>query len=333
MIELRQGIEGYELVRGWLVCDQRLRLKIRLSSLYPSNVTVLEGIQKSTEFLDRKGVESPRLNAELLLAHQLKLPRMKLYLNFDRVLNQEETDSFRGLVLRRSQREPLQHIIGSTSFCGLDIRVSRHALVPRQETELLAETGWKFLASRETKLPCALDFGTGSGCIAIAMAARVPSARILAIDASHEALELARNNAAQNQVAEQIIFEFGTSLAGIAVTNGSSPSRFDLLISNPPYVSTGEISSLPPEVRDFDPRQALDGGADGLDYYRLFAKDAHGLLKKDGRLMLEFGDGQEHALADLFSTQNWIVTEILRDYTQRPRILIAQEREASVQTE
>src|SRR5262249_55331038 len=140
-------------------------------------MTVLEGIQKSAEFLAKKGVDSPRLQAELLLAHVLKLQRMKLYLNFERVLTDAETYTFRELVKRRSQREPLQHIVGSTSFCGLEIAVNRHVLVPRPETEILAEAGWSFLSTVDSQPPTALDFGTGSGCIAIALAAKCPAAK------------------------------------------------------------------------------------------------------------------------------------------------------------
>src|ERR1019366_3839504 len=132
-------------------------------------MTVLEAIQKSADFLGKKGVEPPRLQAELLLAHLLKMPRMKLYLNFDRALAPEETDSLRELVRRRGQREPLQHIIGSTSFCGLEIAVNQHALVPRPETEILAELGWTFLSTLNSPSPTALDFGTGSGCLALAL--------------------------------------------------------------------------------------------------------------------------------------------------------------------
>src|SRR5215471_1160488 len=141
-------------------------------------MTVLEAIQKTADFLAKKGVESARLNAELLLAHQLKLPRMKLYLNFDRVLTTPETDGLRELVKRRAAREPLQHITGSTSFCGLEIAVNRHALVPRPETELLAELGWQFLSTINFKPSTALDFGTGTGCISIALAAKCPDAKI-----------------------------------------------------------------------------------------------------------------------------------------------------------
>ncbi len=179
-------------------------------------MTVLEAIQKSTEFLAKKGVESPRLQTELLLAHLLKMPRMKLYLNFDRVLLPAETDSLRELIRRRGLREPLQHITGSTSFCGYEIAVSRHALIPRPETELLAELGWKFLTTRHSSLATALDFGTGTGCIAIALAAKCPNTKITALDVSADALALAKQNALQNQVAERIEFLCGDGFAALA---------------------------------------------------------------------------------------------------------------------
>ncbi len=137
-------------------------------------MTVLEAIQKSSSFLAKKQVDSPRLQTELLLAHLLKLPRMQLYLQFDRALSVPEQDAFRELVRRRGLREPLQHIVGSTSFCGFEIVVNRHVLVPRPETELLAERAWQFLGARNSTPPTALDFGTGSGCIAVALAAKRP---------------------------------------------------------------------------------------------------------------------------------------------------------------
>ena len=157
-------------------------------------MTVLEAIQKSSDFLAKKNVESPRLQTELLLAHLLKLPRMKLYLNFGRVLTPAETDSLREFVKRRGQHEPLQHITSSTSFCGFEIGVNRHALVPRPETELLAELGWEFLFNsfRPINFSTALDFGTGTGCIAIALTAKCQRAKIIALDVSPEALALAR---------------------------------------------------------------------------------------------------------------------------------------------
>jgi len=281
-------------------------------------MTVLEAIQKSADFLAKKGVESARLNAELLLAHQLKLPRMKLYLNFERALTPVETDGLRELVKRRAAREPLQHITGSTSFCGHEIAVNRHALVPRPETEQLAELGWQFLATSHQPPATALDFGTGTGCIAIALAAKCPAAKITALDLSAEALALAKQNAEQNKVVERIEFFHGDGFAALP-----AKTQFDLIISNPPYIATAEIATMEPEVRDFDPRAALDGGVDGLAFYHRLAVEAESFLKPDGKIMVEFGDGQADAIKKIFEAQKWIVEAVKADYSQRARILIA----------
>ena len=279
-------------------------------------MTVLEAIQKSADFLAKKGVESPRLQTELLLAHLFKMPRMKLYLNFERVLTPVETDALRQMVLRRGQHEPLQHITGSTSFCGLEIVVNRDVLVPRPETELLAEFGWKFL--NQLSDGRALDLGTGSGCIAIALAVKCPTAKIVATDISADALALASQNAARHGVMERIQF-----LQSDGFTVLSDEARFDLIISNPPYISSAEIAMLQPEVRDFDPRIALDGGTDGLGFYRLIAPQAAAFLKTDGKVMLEFGDGQAEAIRKIFEKEKWIVESVEQDYSHQPRILVA----------
>jgi release factor glutamine methyltransferase len=282
-------------------------------------VTVLEVIQRSTEFLKIKSVESPRLQTELLLAHLLGLPRMQLYLNFERKLSQTELDSFRELVKRRGQREPLQHIVGSTSFCGLEISVNRYVLIPRQETELLAEKGWSFLNRFRTQdsTVTGLDLGTGSGCLGIALAVHCPDAQIVATDISADALELARQNAARHNVVNRIDFLQGDAFAAL-----KSPKLFDLMISNPPYIPTDEIQTLQIEVREHDPRQALDGGADGLVFYRRISAEAKPFLKPGGKIMLEFGDGQAEAIREIFESEKWIVEAIVEDYNQRPRILI-----------
>ena len=282
-------------------------------------MTVLEIIQRSTEFLQQKGVESPRLQIEWMLAHVLQMPRLKLYLNFDRALAEPELSRLRDLVRRRAAREPLQHILGTTSFCGLEMKCSRAALIPRPETEILAEHGWKFLAAlgRSTT---ALDLGTGTGCIAIALAKQAPTAAVHAIDISPEALALARQNAEANQLSERITFHLGDGFDALP-----AGLKFDLIASNPPYIAAAEIATLSPEVRDFDPRLALDGGADGLDFYRRIAREAGGRLQTGGRLMLEFGDGQAGDLDKIFSDEKWIVVEIVADYSPQPRILIARQ--------
>jgi release factor glutamine methyltransferase len=281
-------------------------------------VTVLEVIQRSTDFLQQKGVESPRLQIELMLAHALNVPRLKLYLNFERMLNEMELNRVREMVKRRASREPLQHILGSTSFCGLEIKCSRTALVPRPETELLAERGWQFLSTLNPQSSTALDFGTGTGCIAIALAIKAPQAAIHASDISAAALALARENAARSNVTDRICFHEGDGFAALP-----SGLPFDLIVSNPPYIAAEEIASLQQEVRDFDPRLALDGGGDGLDFYRRIAKEAPLFLKPGGKLMVELGDGQAEDAKKIFSNENWIVEEIVADYSSRARILIA----------
>jgi release factor glutamine methyltransferase len=281
-------------------------------------VTILDVIQRSTDFLDKKGVPSPRLQVEHLLAHVLQMPRMKLYLNFERELTQAQLDAVRALVQRRGRREPLQYITGSAAFCSLELGVNPHVLAPRPETELLAERAWKFLqqSSALHPAPAGLDLGTGSGCLAIALAVNVPAAAIHATDASADALAVARENAARHHAAIQ--FHQGDLFAPLP-----PESRFRLIVSNPPYIPTGRMETLEPEVRDHEPRQALDGGADGLDFYRRIAAEAGAFLEPDGRLMLELDDDGSAATAEILRQQNWIVEAIESDYNQRPRILIA----------
>jgi release factor glutamine methyltransferase len=285
-------------------------------------VTVLEAIQKSTEFLSKKSVESPRLQTELLLAHLLKMQRMKLYLNFDRVLSAPETEALREWVRRRGLREPLQHITGSTSFCGHEIKVNRDVLTPRPETELLAEMGWQFVLeignAPAAKELAVLDLCTGSGCIAIAIAAKCPNAKIVASDISTIALAVARENAEKNQLADRIEFLAGD---GFAAFQKRPAHGFDLIVSNPPYIPSAEIATLDPEVRDFDPGLALDGGADGLDFYRRLAAGAAAYLGPSGKMMLEFGDGQAEPIKKIFEAEKWIVEGVKEDYSQRARIL------------
>jgi release factor glutamine methyltransferase len=285
---------------------------------YTRRVTVLEAIQRSAEFLTRKGVDSPRLQAELLLAHVLKLPRMKLYLNFERPLVADEVDALRAAVQRRGQREPLQHIVGSTSFCGFELAVNRHVLVPRPETEMLAELGWRFLSTFNCHPSTALDFGTGSGCLAVALAAKCPQVQVTALDVSADALDVARQNVTSHGLQERVRLVEGDGFTALPIG-----ARFNLIISNPPYIPTAEIETLDPEVRDFDPRTALDGGGDGLDFVRRLATESGVFLAPAGRLMVELGDGQDGAAREIFAGQNWIVEAVQEDYSRRSRFLIA----------
>lgn len=283
------------------------------------HVSVLEVIQSSTAFLTKKGIESPRLQVELLLAHALNLPRLQLYLNFERALSGAELGIMRGFLKRRAAHEPLQHIIGSTSFCGLDLLVRPSVLIPRPETELLAERAWQFLNGLSiVARPAALDMGTGSGCVAIALAVKCPAAEIEAVDISAAALEVARENAERHQVLERIHFREANAFSDLP-----AGVQFDLIVSNPPYIPSSEVDNLQPEVRDYDPRLALNGGDEGLDFYHVLASKAAPFLKPGGRMMLEFGDDQGERICDLLREHNWIVQALDRDYTDRDRILVA----------
>jgi release factor glutamine methyltransferase len=281
-------------------------------------VTVLEVIRRGSEYLAGKGVDSPRLNAEELLAHLLNLPRLQLYLNFERSLTPAELEGLRTVLKRRGRREPLQHILGTVSFCGLQLAVGPQALVPRPETELLAEEAVRYLRSLSAHAARVLDFGTGSGCLAITVAVQVPAASLVALDLSAEALDLARRNAAHHQLGSRICFVGGDGFAALPPDGG-----FDLIVSNPPYIPSPEIPRLQPEVRDFDPHLALDGGPDGLGFYRRLAQEAPAWLLPAGRLMVELGDDQAAAVTHEFSRQNWIVEPVIQDYSHRPRVLVA----------
>jgi release factor glutamine methyltransferase len=279
-------------------------------------VTVLEVIKRSTEYLESKGVDSPRLQIELLLAHVLKIPRLKLYLDFDRQLSEVDLDTLRAMVKRRGEREPLQYIIGTASFCGLEISVTPAVLIPRPETELLVEQAWKFLTSSADQAATVLDFGTGSGCIAIAIAHKFPACEVHAIDASEEALRVARANA--ERVGAKVRFN-----RGVAINDLASPRTLDLVVSNPPYIPDAELETLQPEVRDYEPRLALGGGNEGLDFYRMIASQARARLTASGCVIVELGHGQEGAVRSIFEGEGWFVGSVVADYAGTPRILIA----------
>jgi release factor glutamine methyltransferase len=282
-------------------------------------VTVLETIRKGTAFLGARGVESPRLQVEWILAKVLELPRLRLYLEFERVLTPAQTGRARELIQRRGRREPLQHILGTTVFRGLELGIGPGALIPRPETELLAEKAGTILQGMRDMEPVVLDFGTGSGCLIIALAVGYPAAVCHAVDISAEALVQARENASRHRVEGRVTFHLGDGFTVLPVG-----LRFDLLVSNPPYIPTEEIASLDPEVRDYDPRVALDGGADGLEFYRRLAGEGARWVRPGGWLLVELGDGQASGVAGVLREHNWVVDQPEADYSNRSRFLKAQ---------
>lgn len=285
---------------------------------------LLEVIRRSAEYLGERGVESPRLQVEWILAEVLGIPRLQLYLQFERELDGPPLDRVRESVRRRGRREPLQHVLGSAVFCGLALEVGPVALVPRPETEPLAERAWEWLRERAAaghprSAPVrVLDWGTGTGCLAVALAVKVPGVECVAVDVSREAAELARRNVERHGVGDRVRVVHGDGCH--ALPEGE---RFDLIVSNPPYIPAADIAGLAPEVRDHDPHLALDGGPDGLDFYRRLAGELPGRLCPDGAVLLEFGDGQAAALGSILSGAGWIVREWHRDYSGRERFLMA----------
>ncbi len=286
-------------------------------------MTVLETIQRSTEFLQRKQVESPRLQSELLLAHVLKMPRLKLYLNFERALQPAEEQSMRELVQRRGKREPLQHLVGSVNFCGYDLEVNRDVLIPRPETEHLAELAWIYLNGLPEGELRALDLGTGSGCLPITIAAKCSKVTLDTVDISAAASAVAKRNAEKHQVSARVRFFEGDLFQPL-----SKGQKYHLIVSNPPYIEAAEIETLEPEVKDFDPRLALDGGTDGLEFYRRLAQEGAVWLVAGGRLMAEFGEGQGPAIQTIFEEDGWTVHGLEKDLSGRERFVIASPRSA-----
>lgn len=282
-------------------------------------MTILEAIREYARQLEGHGVESPRWQVEWMLAQALAMPRLHLYLNGQRALTASEHQVLKHWIERRACREPLQYILGSTSFCGLELKVTPAVLIPRPETELLAERAWRLLNQPPLgwqKPTVALDYGTGSGCLAITLAVHAPQALIYALDISEEALLVARHNAEHHRVSRRIHFLKGEDLAVLP-----EGVKLDLIVTNPPYIPSAEIDSLQPEVRDFEPRLALNGGPDGLHFYRYLAQAALPWLSPSAWLLAEIGEGQAEKMAGIFQSPAWHIASIDPDDTGRLRLL------------
>lgn len=270
--------------------------------------TVLKIIQWTTEYLKGKGIESPRLDSEVLLAHLLKLDRVGLYLNFDRPMSKEELSSYREMIRRRGAREPMQYITGHQEFWSLDFKVTPDVLIPRPDTEILVEEALKAVR-RETldvrsqnHAPITiLDLCTGSGCIAISLAKELKEAVVHAVDASEAALKIAKENAAKNGVEDRVLFMHGDLYEALP-SHVSLLTSYDLIVSNPPYVKNVDIPHIQPEVRDYEPRMALDGGPEGLDFYKRIISGASDHLIPCGWLLMEVGEGQAEAVAGMIKS-------------------------------
>jgi len=276
--------------------------------------TVREVLNWTRGYFESGGIVQPRLEAEILLAHSLDVDRLHLYLAPDKPLSSEERHCFRELVKRRHAGEPLQHLTGEVSFFGLRFRVDPRALVPRPETEELVDNALR-LTPRDRATRC-IDLGTGTGVIAVCLARFLPQASVTAVDVSAEALALARANATLNGVDDRISFAASDWFADV-------DGRFDLIVSNPPYVPAPEIAELPAEVRDHEPRVALDGGDDGLTAIRALADGAVEHLESGGTLLLEVGHHQAPAVAALLREIGLDDVETRGDFAGKERFVIA----------
>tara|TARA_B100000959_G_C14934241_1_gene605002 strand:+ start:27 stop:1001 length:975 start_codon:yes stop_codon:yes gene_type:complete len=285
-------------------------------SLQALLVKVSEALQKAAVLLEDSSVESAEVNAQWLMAHVLGCSRSELALKQAQRLTVKQQIQWDELVELRAQRIPLQHLIGTVEFCGLELVVNKHVLVPRPETEILAEAAWEYVALKESAI--VLDIGTGSGCLAIAIASQATSAVVHAIDISREALKVAQANANRHGLSDCIVFH-QVDVRQDCPIGGTA----DLVVSNPPYIPTGEIETLQEEVSKHDPRLALDGGEDGLDYFRFLAVNYLPCLGAGGRLMLEVGDGQAPKVSDLICKHGGQVLEILPDLNNVERIVVA----------
>lgn len=278
-------------------------------------LTVLDAINLTTDYFTKKQIESPRLNAELILSSVLELKRLDLYLQFERPLNHIEKTKYRDLLKRRSEGEPIQYLLGFTEFYGEKFLVNRNVLIPRPETELLVE---KIISENFTLEEIRiLDIGTGSGNIPIIIKKNIPNAEITSIDISENAIEIARKN-------EEIILKTNKinflNLDIFDEEKLKSLGKYDIIVSNPPYVSEDEYPNLQIEIVNYEPKNAITDGKDGIEFYRQIEKRCMNLLNGNGKIYLEIGKDQENSILNLFDDE-YFDKEKVKDYSGIYRIL------------
>jgi len=283
--------------------------------------TVLRLLRGAADHLKNHHVSEPRSSAELLLGHVLGLDRLSLYLNAERPLEAGELEGFSRCLERRLRGEPVQYITGTQEFWSLSLTVTPDVLIPRPETELLVEALLDFARETGPEQMRLMDVGTGSGAIAVAAARELPKAVVVAGDLSLAALEVARDNARRHQVSERILFLCTDLFSGLGRT------LFEAVVTNPPYVKSSDFALLPREIREYEPRHALDGGEDGLQTIRAIIDQGPDFLRSGGILALEMGAGQAEAVGGLISrTNRYRRQHILKDYSGIDRVLVAETR-------
>lgn len=277
--------------------------------------TVLTLIQLTTEYFEKKNIESPRLNAELLLAHVLSCKRLQLYLMFDKPVQEGELTQYRELIKKRGERMPLQYITGEVEFYGLSFCCEPAALIPRSETELLVEKCIEIMKpAGSAKI---LDIGCGSGNIAISLAFNLPDTSIDALDISGDAIELASRNESRILPASRINF----INCDINSFDDSVSNVYDMIVSNPPYVSKEDYSGLQEEILSFEPNIAVTDFGDGYSFYKLISKKSQSLLKQGGYLVFEMAQGQTVKISDMMTENGFGNIEVFKDLQNIDRII------------
>ena len=277
--------------------------------------TITRVLEWTKQYFANKGIENPRLDAEILLCAVLKCERITLYVHFDQPLEDDELALYRGYVARRGNQEPLAYILGVKAFMKHNFKVTPAVLIPRPETELLVESVAKAaLGSGASNL---LDIGTGSGAIIISLLDLLPQAKGVAVDISRNALVVATENAQNIGVAERLLLKESDLCSELPAEPG-----FDIIVSNPPYIPAGEISGLAADVQK-EPHNALDGGVDGLDFYKRIINESSTRLQSDGLLAFEVGINQAQAVSALCRRAGFCVTAVRKDYAEIERMVFA----------
>ena len=293
-----------------------------------SQWNILKLLTWTTSYFKSLKIENPRAAAELLLAHTLDVNRIDLYVNHDQPLSKEELDRFKAYIRRRAKREPVAYIVGHKEFWSLDLLVNRDVLVPRPETECLVETVLCYLNKAATDSPVyesqrVLELGTGSGAVIMALAVERPGHVFFAADISRHSVQLARENSRRQGLDRQINYWVGNWFDAL----DPNSQKFDMIISNPPYIKTGEIGQLQPEIHQYEPVHALDGGEDGLDCLRQILSAGDSFLKKEGSIFLEIGYDQKDCvreITDLCGTYGRV--DFKKDYQGQDRVAVIMKR-------
>ena len=281
-------------------------------------ITVLEAISLSTDFLQKKGISSPRINAELLLAHVLKCKRLQLYLSFDRPLKQNELNSYRELIKRRSNFEPVQYITGNVEFHNVEFKITPAVLIPRPETEILVESIINN-SNDEIKI---LDIGCGSGIIGISLALSLRKASVYCTDISNEAINLAMENAKRHNVISRINF----LKHDIISQQIDFVSELDVIVSNPPYISRNDFNSLQKEIKNFEPRYALTDESDGYTFFKSISSKAYNRLSPGGRLYFEMSEAQSFTVKNIMKNNSFFNIKIIKDYQNIDRVIYGERK-------